>query len=83
MSTSLWSPEPIDLEKAGSLEDYGDVYSARWSWVAFDMGFESTRSTQRRRLVAPVRTPLGHLSLPRFGGRPSSATLGDAAIAEC
>ena len=40
MSTSLWSPEPIDLEEAGSLEDYGDVYSARWRELPVDMHFD-------------------------------------------
>ena len=58
MSTSLWSPEPINLEEASLVSGrwrclFGDV-----AWVAFDMGFESTteqpRPMQRRRvLVAP------------------------------
>ena len=86
MSTSLWSPEPIDLEEAGSLGGLWRCLFGEVAWVAFDMGFEISRVACGA--GASWSLPVGTIFLRIFGslrfmGRPSSATLGNAAIAEC
>ena len=87
MSTFLWFPEPINLEAAGSL---GGLWRCLFGEVA-RVAFGASKALPISRVACgagalwshPVGTTLWILGLPRFMGRPSSATLGYAAIAEC
>ena len=81
MSTFLWFPEPTDLEAAASL---GGLWRCLFGEVARVASAPISRvACGASALVASGGHPTKDLGLPRFIGRPSSATLANPVIAEC
>ena len=88
MSTSLWFPEPINLEEASLLGGLWRCLFGEVAWVASIWASKALPISRVACGAGALVAPGGHKYSKDFGslrfmGRPSSATLGNAAIAEC